>query len=79
MFGPGLRWIFAPTNSLFEPIHQPWWKVAAVSLFLLTMVGVFLLRKEYVNLDAPRKGLLFDLRLWTIVSMLPHVLIYLYF
>jgi hypothetical protein len=78
-FGPALRAIFHPTNALFEPIDQPWWKIASISLFLLTMLWVFVLRKEYVNIDAPRKGLLYDLRLWTVLSMTPHVLIYLYF
>ena len=74
-----LRAIFHPINDLFVPIPGPVWKVCAVGLFAAAMLWVLLLRKEYVNLDAPRKSLWCDLRLWTVLSMLPHVVIYLWF
>lgn len=58
----------------------PWiWTVCSLGLFLLTMVWAFTLRKEYVNLDAPHKGVLYDLRFWVIVSMLPHLVVYFWF
>ena len=41
-------------------------------------VGV-VLKNEYVNLDQPGKHIWTDLRLWTVISMLPHVVVYLYF
>lgn len=74
-----LATIFHPINQLFVPIGPFWWKASAVGLFLGAIIWVFTLRKEYVNLDAPKPGLLYDLRLWTVVSMAPHILIYIWF
>lgn len=74
--GP-LTTLFYPTNAALGALDNPFiWKVCAVGMFFATMVWVFTLKKEYVNLNAPRKNIFYDLRLWTIVSMLPHVLIY---
>jgi hypothetical protein len=81
LFGPLLRPLFSPANAALGAISAEWiWRACAVGLFVCTMLWVaFGLRKEYVNLDAPGKGLLYDLRLWTVISMAPHVFIYLYF
>lgn len=74
--GP-LATFFYPTNAALGAISSPTiWKICAVSMFFLTMIWVFMLKKEYVNMSAPRKNIFFDLRFWTILSMLPHVLIY---
>ena len=71
---------FAPTNNLFNEVPPIWWVISAAGLFTLTMLWVWvILKEEYVNLDQPKKGILYDLRVWTIVSMLPHVLIYIFF
>ena len=78
VFGPLLRPVFLPIDDLLTPIPQPFWKASAVGLFLAAMVWIFCLRKEYVNVDAPGKEWWYDLRLWTVLSMLPHVLIYLW-
>ncbi len=54
-------------------------RVVTLSFFIGTMVWVFVgLRKEYVNLEAPSKRFYHDLRLWTVLSMLPHVIVYLF-
>jgi len=79
VFGPPLRAFFHPINDLFTPIPAAWWKVCAVALFLCAIIWVFTLRKEYVNLDAPRKGPWHDLRIWTVVALSPHIAIYLWF
>lgn len=83
IFGPAMRAIFAPTNAMFDAIPEDAAvivaKASAVSLFIAAMIWVFTLRKEYVNLDAPGKSPWFDLRFWTILSMLPHVIVYLWF
>ncbi len=71
--------IFHPINDIFLHIGPFWWTLAAVLLFLGAILWVWTLRKEYVNLDAPRQGILYDLRVWTILSMLPHILIYIIF
>ncbi len=79
VFGPPLRAFFHPIDRLFIPISAPWWKACAVALFLCAILWVFSLRKEYVNLDAPRKNLWCDLRLWTVLALSPHITIYLWF
>ena len=78
-FQPVLRPVFEPINNFLAIFPEPVWRASAVGLFVLAMIGVFLLKKEYVNLDAPGKHWYYDLRIWTIVSMLPHVFVYLYF
>jgi hypothetical protein len=79
-FGPILRLIFQPIDSFLGPIYQPWATIVAVGYFVGTMVWVFIgLKRQYVNLEAPSKHVWHDLRFWVIVSMLPHVVVYLYF
>jgi len=80
VFKPILSPFFNPINNMLNAIDPaPWGSIAALSLFFGGMIFVFSLKKEYVNLDAPGKGLLYDLRLWTVLSMTPHVIMYLYF
>ena len=79
VFSGPLSWLFGPFNRAFVPVPEPIWKAAAICLFLSAIAMVFLLKREYVNVDAPKKGILYDLRLWTILAMLPHILIYLLF
>jgi len=77
-FGPPLMAVFHPIDEALAGIYMPWARVCAVGLFLLAMAWVFSLRKEYVNLDRPNERWYTDLRLWTVVAMLPHVFIYLF-
>ena len=51
----------------------------AVGLFVGAMIWVFSLNRAYVDLDRPNKKPWTDLRFWTIVSMMPHVIVYLWF
>ena len=76
--GPPLKAVFHPIDEILAGIYMPWARICAVGLFVLAMLWVLSLRKEYVNLDAPRKVWYCDLRLWTFVAMIPHVLIYLF-
>jgi hypothetical protein len=80
-FQAPLQFIFHPVNDLLATLTLPIiWRIAAVGLFVLPMFWVYFgLRKEYVNLEAPGPGVLYDLRLWTVLSMLPHVVFYLIF
>jgi hypothetical protein len=43
----------------------------------MVWVGL-ILNEKYVNRGRPFKSPWTDLRLWTVVSMLPHVLVYFY-
>lgn len=79
-FGPAMQTIFAPTNNVFTYIPEgavPFVSTeCAVMLFQIAIVWVLFLKPEYVNIDRPNKHIWTDLRLWTIVSMLPHMYIY---
>ncbi|MFM1921906.1 MAG: hypothetical protein RLZZ303_3540 [Candidatus Hydrogenedentota bacterium] len=80
-FQAPLQFVFHPVNDALAAITEPMvWRFCAMALFVLPMLWVwFGLRKEYVNLDSPGQGLLYDLRLWTVLSMTPHVVFYLLF
>ena len=79
IFLPILKPVFNPIDKIFTPIPEIVWTLCAIGLFVAAMIWVFSLKKEYVNIDAPRKNIFFDLRFWTVVSMLPHIVVYLYF
>ncbi|MGC8737273.1 MAG: hypothetical protein ACP5UA_01355 [Candidatus Hydrogenedens sp.] len=79
-FDPIIRPIFRPITTFLERTYQPWAKICALGLFVGTMLWVWLgMPKEYVNLGRKKKTVWTDLRLWTIISMLPHIIVYLYF
>ena len=77
--GPLLQQLFQPIDQVLAGVYMPWAKIVALTYFIGTMVWVFVgLKKEYVNLEAPSKHIWHDLRFWTIISMTPHVIVYLY-
>lgn len=78
-FQAPLQAIFHPINNALGAINNPMvWKICAISLFIIPMIWVWVgLKKEYVNMDAPRKSPLYDLRIWTVISMMPHIFFYL--
>jgi hypothetical protein len=77
-FGDLLRPVFGEVDTLLGDVYMPWARICAVGLFAAAMIWVLTLRPEYVNVDAPRKAWYTDLRLWTAVAMLPHVVVYLF-
>lgn len=80
VFYPPLHWFFEPINKLLAPIYQPWATIIAISFFVGTMLWVgFVLKESYVNMGRPTKAWYTDLRIWTVISMLPHVFVYFYF
>lgn len=80
VFGPPLSFVFHPINKVLNRIPMIWAMICALSLFIGTMLWVnVILKKDYVNKGRPFKAWYTDLRLWTIISMLPHVLVYFYF
>ncbi len=79
-FDPIISPIFKPVSRFLENTYQPWAKICALGLFVGTMFWVwFGMKKEYVNLGRENESIWTDLRWWTIISMLPHVVVYLYF
>ena len=79
-FAPYFRLVFDPINDAIARIPDASEPVVAtevaVMLFQIAVLLVLFLRPEYVNVDRPRRRFWYDLRLWTIVSMLPHMIIY---
>ena len=80
LLGPMLRAIFHPIDNLLASFFMPWARIVTLAFFIGTMVWVFVgLKREYVNVEAPSRRAYHDLRFWVIVSMLPHVIVYLCF
>ncbi len=79
IFKPILEPVFTPIHNAIENIYEPWATIGALSIFIGAMIWVFLLNKDYVNIDAPSKKFYHDLRFWTIASMIPHLIVYFYF
>lgn len=72
--------LFRPVNAVLANTYMPWARISSVGLFVAAMVWVcFFMDKEYVNLGRKKKTIWTDLRLWTVISMLPHIFVYLYF
>ncbi len=74
--GPIAHTFFDPINALLVDIYMPWARIVAIGFFVGTMVWAFMFKKEYLQIDAPNKTIFADLRVWTVISMLPHVIIY---
>jgi len=77
---PVLIKFFGPINDVLSPIYQPWATIVAITFFVGTMLWVwFVLKESYVNMGRPIKAWWTDLRVWTVISMLPHIFVYFYF
>jgi len=76
--GPALHLVFDPINEFLMDVYMPWARILALALFIGTMIWAWTLRKEYLQVDAPSKSPWADLRVWVVVSMLPHVFVYLF-
>lgn len=79
VFGPPLKFLLGPINNVLVTHYLPWATIAAMAMFACAIIWVWTLKRDYVNVDQPRPGWLFDLRVWTIVCLLPHIIAYLYF
>src|SRR5262245_30629236 len=77
-FGPVLRPFFHGVDSVFDNIYMPWARLTADALFIGAIIWVYTLKKEYVNLDAPSNRWYADLRIWTVVCLMPHIFVYLF-
>jgi len=80
VFYPVLHPILEPINTFLCSFYQPYATICAIGMFVGTMLWVCVyLNKSYVNRGRPYKTWWTDLRLWTVISMLPHVAVYFYF
>lgn len=90
-----MTWVNKVCKAIFYPVLYPFFKLVndlllkipnwmagfcGVGLFVCAMFWVaVILNKDYVNHGRPYKTIFTDLRLWTVISMTPHVLVYFYF
>jgi hypothetical protein len=80
VFYPILSPIFGPINTALGMLPNWMANVCGIGLFVSAMIWVALiLNPKYVNRGRSNKSVWTDLRLWTVVSMTPHVLVYFYF
>jgi len=80
LWAPVLIPVFAPLNRLLSTVYQPWAMIITLGYFLGTMAWVaFILKPSYVNNGRQHAAWYTDLRLWTALSMLPHLFVYVYF
>jgi len=80
VFYPILAPIFHPIDNMLNALPNGLAGLCGVGLFVSAMIWVcLLLNNDYVNRGRPYKSVWTDLRLWTIISMTPHVLVYFYF
>ncbi len=81
VFYPVLSPIFKPVDRFMRWVDRPnLGGFCGMGLFLSAMLWVgFLLNKDYVNRGRTVKSIATDLRVWTVISMTPHVLVYFYF
>jgi len=80
IFYPILSPIFQPINKGLGMIPYSLANYFGIGLFVCAMIWVgLLLREDYVNRGRPYRSLWTDLRLWTVLSMSPHVFFYFYF
>ena len=60
-------------------IPRPWWRFAPVALFVVAGLWVLTLKRSFVFLGAPSQAAWRDLRIWTILFLIPYIVIYLWF
>ena len=78
--------VFAVIQSLFAPVNNvlnacpPWsWHAAVVGLFVLTGIAVCCIPRWFIYAEAPSQSIWRDLRIWTIIALLPYIAAYSYF
>ena len=80
VFYPVLNPFLAPINKFLSSFYQPYATICAIGMFVCTMLWVCVyLNKSYVNRGRTNTAWWTDLRLWTVISMLPHIAVYCYF
>lgn len=65
-----------PINAWLNSLQRPIWHLAAVGLFAVSAVVVLLIPRSYIYAGAPDTALWRDLRIWTVVSLLPYMAAY---
>lgn len=69
--------IFDPLTAALGAIPFAAARWFTVAFLLVPVLAVFFIKTDYVFLGASKRRWWLDLRLWTVVVMIPYILIYL--
>lgn len=74
---PSLKSLLAPLDAWIDSL--PLWTGTACAVGLFTIVGLWALtlKRSYIYLGAPDQARWRDLRIWTVLILLPYIIIYL--
>lgn len=75
--GPPLKALHTPIDKWLGAVPMSFAMVCAIGLYLIAVVWVWGLKKEFVFRGAPGKGWLYDLRIWATLVVIPYVVAYL--
>ena len=73
---PILRDLLGPLDRFLAELSPNVGRVCAVTFFIIAAIWAVRLKKEYVYLGAPDTAPWRDLRIWTVVFLVPYVVIY---
>jgi len=75
-----------PLRAMEEPLDVwidglPWWtpRACAIGLFVAAGIGAMCFKREYIYLGAPDKAAWRDLRIWSLLILIPYIAVYLFF
>lgn len=76
---PSLKTVLAPLDAWINSL--PLWtgKACAVGLFVIVGLWALTLKRDYIYLGAPDRARWRDLRVWTVLVLLPYIIVYLVF
>ena len=76
-FGPPLKALHTPIDDWLGSLPLSVALGCAIGLYLVAILWVWALKKEFVFRGAPAKGWRYDLRLWATLVVIPYVAAYL--
>lgn len=65
-----------PINTWLNNLPPYAWHLAAVGLFVVSALAVLFVPRTFIFAGAPDKAVWRDLRLWTVLSLLPYIAAY---
>ncbi len=73
---PPLQRALAPLDHWLAGLPSSVGQICAVTLFVLAALWVLTLKRQYIYQGAPDQAWWRDLRLWSILAMLPYIVLY---
>jgi hypothetical protein len=77
--GPPLKSLHVPIDEWLGQLPMSVAVACAVGLYVLALLWVWVLRRDFVFRGAPDRHWWRDLRIWATVVVLPYIAIYLFF